>query len=80
MAEHSKATYGLAVVVSSNSTQGEGWVHVGIAVGDQRLSRAACFVGGPERVRVGGVEMALDCLRRHLSGLSIDDVTDFEKQ
>lgn len=80
VAEHSKATYGLAVVVSSNSTQGEGWVHVGIAVGDQRLSRAACFVGGPERVRVGGVEMALDCLRRHLSGLSIDDVTDFEKQ
>jgi nicotinamide-nucleotide amidase len=31
-------------------------------------------------VRLGAIEMGLDCLRRFLQGLPIDERTDFEKR
>jgi len=37
------------------------------------------FLGGRDWVRLGAVEMSLDCLRRYLQNLPIDQRTDFEK-
>jgi nicotinamide-nucleotide amidase len=72
------ASYGLAVLVDV-AQAGSGWVYIAISSVDSSISRAACFVGSAERARVGGVEMGLDCLRRVLAGLSVDDLVDFEK-
>jgi hypothetical protein len=43
------------------------------------VERAACIVGGPDRVRIGGVELARAVLRRALGGLPTDSQIDFEK-
>ena len=37
------------------------------------------IVGGREWVRLGAVEMGLDCLRRYLQGLPVHERIDFEK-
>ena len=37
------------------------------------------MIGGPRRARDGGVELALDCLRRSLAGAPVDQRIDFEK-
>jgi nicotinamide-nucleotide amidase len=52
-----------------------------IAVADPAgvATRRARILGGREWVRLGAVEMGLDCLRRHLQGLPIDERIDFEK-
>ena len=42
-------------------------------------SRRSRIVGGREWVRLGAVEMALDCLRRSLQGLPVYERIDFEK-
>ena len=61
--------------------QAKRFVHLAVSVqGAPGVVRAACIVGGPQRVRVGGVEMGLDALRRLLQGLPVDDLIDFEKQ
>ncbi|MEM7250174.1 MAG: CinA family nicotinamide mononucleotide deamidase-related protein [Pseudomonadota bacterium] len=77
--QNSNTTHGLAVVIDTGAA--EGWVRIGISRADDPtpIVREACIVGGPDRVRTGGVEMALDGLRRLLSGQSIDDPVDFEK-
>ncbi len=43
-------------------------------------SRRSRILGGREWVRLGAVELALDCLRRHLQGLPVDERIDFEKK
>ena len=76
-----RTTHGLCVLVGPGATPSEGLVFIGLSrAGETTLTRAACSVGGPERGRGGGSEMGLDCVRRLLSGLSIDDPVDFEKQ
>ncbi|MGI9301658.1 MAG: CinA family nicotinamide mononucleotide deamidase-related protein [Gammaproteobacteria bacterium] len=76
----SGTTYGLAVLIGPTRASAEGWVHIAVSRENAApRKRSACFIGGPERVRVGGVEMGLDCLRRMLQGLSTDDPVDFEK-
>ena len=76
-----RATHGLSVLIASGEGPSEGLVHIGVSrEGAATLTRSACIVGGPERVRGGGIEMGLDCVRRMLGGLSIDDPVDFEKQ
>ena len=77
--KNAQATYGLAIIVGQHE-QGGAWVHIAISTRAEVVSRSACFIGSPERARVGGVEMALDCLRRRLFRLSVDDLLDFEKQ
>jgi nicotinamide-nucleotide amidase len=42
-------------------------------------SRRSRIVGGREWVRLGAVEMGLDCLRRSLQGLPVTERTDFER-
>jgi nicotinamide-nucleotide amidase len=55
---------------------------VTIAIADARgsVARQARLVGNRDWVRAGAVEMGLDCLRRHLSGLPIDERIDFERR
>ena len=42
--------------------------------------RSARLVGGRDWVRVGAAELGLDCLRRHLLGLPVDERIDFERR
>ena len=42
-------------------------------------SRKARILGGRDWVRLGAVEMGLDCLRRYLQGLPVYERIDFEK-
>lgn len=44
------------------------------------VQRQARLVGGRDWTRVGAVELALDCLRRHLLGLPVDERIDFERR
>ena len=43
-------------------------------------SRRSRILGGREWVRLGAVELGLDCLRRHLYGLPVTERIDFERQ
>ena len=49
------------------------------ATADRIASRRSRIVGGRDWVRLGAVEMGLDCLRRYLQGLSVTERIDFEK-
>ena len=50
-----------------------------IATADNVASRRSRIVGGRDWVRLGAVEMGLDCLRRYLQGLLVNERIDFEK-
>ena len=76
----SGTSHGLAVLIGPGENGSEGWVFIAVsAVGARTIKRSACIVGPPDRVRTGGVEMGLDCMRRILYGLSPHDPIDFEK-
>lgn len=55
---------------------------ISVRIADDRGSvvRQARLLGGRDWVRVGAVELALDCLRRHLLGLPVDEPIDFERR
>jgi nicotinamide-nucleotide amidase len=57
-----------------------GSIGIGLAEPGGVILREASLVGGREWVRLGAVEMGLDCLRRHLLGLPIDERLDFERR
>ena len=50
-----------------------------IATANDVASRRSRIVGGRDWVRLGAVEMGLDCLRRYLQGLPVNERIDFEK-
>ena len=52
---------------------------IGIATETASAQRHARIVGGRDWVRLGAVEMSLDCLRRFLKGLPVTERIDFEK-
>jgi nicotinamide-nucleotide amidase len=56
-----------------------GTICLAIATAEDVASRRSRIVGGREWVRLGAVELALDCLRRYLQGLPVWERTDFEK-
>ena len=56
-----------------------GTVCLAISAGNDVASRRSRIVGGREWVRLGAVEMGLDCLRRYLQGLPVYERIDFEK-
>jgi nicotinamide-nucleotide amidase len=56
-----------------------GTICLAVAAEQEVATRRARIVGGREWVRLGAVEMALDCLRRYLQGLPVDERIDFEK-
>jgi nicotinamide-nucleotide amidase len=56
-----------------------GTICLAIATESDVASRPSRVVGGREWVRLGAVEMALDCLRRYLQGLPVVERIDFEE-
>ena len=57
-----------------------GTICIGIADTKATVSRQARLIGGRDWVRGGAVELGLDCLRRHLLGLPVDERIDFERR
>ncbi len=57
-----------------------GAISVFIADQNGTVARTARLLGGRDWVRIGAVELGLDCLRRHLLGLPVDERIDFERR
>jgi nicotinamide-nucleotide amidase len=81
--EHTDATHSLAVLVDLDDGADRidfgGSICLAIAAGNEVVSRRSRIVGGRDWVRLGAVEMGLDCLRRYLQGLPVRERIDFEK-
>ncbi|MBK9608918.1 MAG: CinA family nicotinamide mononucleotide deamidase-related protein [Betaproteobacteria bacterium] len=79
----SGATHALAVLVDvddgADTIEFAGTICLGIAAAGDTVLRRARVVGGRDWVRLGAVEMGLDCLRRYLQGLPVAERIDFEK-
>ena len=77
------ATHALAVLIDlddgADRIELGGSICLAIATEGEVASRRSRIVGGREWVRLGAVEMALDCLRRYLQGLPVVERIDFEK-
>ena len=77
------ATHALAVLIELDEGTDRidlgGTICIAIATEREVVSRRSRMLGGREWVRLGAVEMALDCLRRYLQGLPVDERIDFEK-
>lgn len=78
------ASHALAVLVDldegADRLEFGGTLYIAIATAKDAVSRQARLLGGREWVRLGAVEMGLDCLRRYLQGLPVDEKIDFEKK
>ncbi len=81
--DRSGATHALAVLIDLDEGADRmdfgGTICLAIADAAGVVSRQARMLGGREWLRLGAVEMALDCLRRHLQGLPVTERSDFEK-
>ena len=55
-------------------------ITVQIADSSGMVQRVARLVGGRDWVRTGATGLGLDCLRRHLMGLPVDERIDFERR
>jgi nicotinamide-nucleotide amidase len=77
------ATHALAVLIDIDEGPDRidigGTVCLAIATENDVASRRSRIVGGRDWVRLGAVEMGLDCLRRYLQGLPVRERIDFEK-
>jgi nicotinamide-nucleotide amidase len=77
------ATHALAVLVDLDKGPDRiefgGAICLAIATESDVASRRSRIVGGREWVRLGAVEMGLDCLRRYLQKLPVYERIDFEK-
>jgi nicotinamide-nucleotide amidase len=77
------ATHALAVLVALDEGEDRidfgGTICLAIAADGRVESRRARILGGREWVRLGAVELSLDCLRRFLLGLPVTERIDFEK-
>ncbi|MFO1079312.1 MAG: CinA family nicotinamide mononucleotide deamidase-related protein [Reyranellaceae bacterium] len=84
LARDSGASHALALLVDLDEGTDRpdlgGTICVGIAAPDGTVSRQARLIGGRDWVRAGAVELGLDCLRRHLLGLPVDERIDFERR
>jgi competence/damage-inducible protein CinA-like protein len=77
------ATHALAVLIDLDDGPDRiefgGTICLAIATEQEASSRGSRILGGREWVRLGAVEMGLDCLRRYLQSLPVYERTDFEK-
>ncbi len=77
------ASHALAVLIhldaGADRMELGGTIWVAIASRSGTVVRRARILGGREWIRLGAVELGLDCLRRHLQGLPVDERIDFEK-
>ncbi len=81
--EASGASHALAVLIEVDDGPDRidfgGSIHLAIAAADGVESRRSRIYGGRDWVRLGAVELGLDCLRRYLHGLPVTERTDFER-
>jgi nicotinamide-nucleotide amidase len=77
------ASHALAVLIEVDDGPDRidfgGSIHLAIAAEDGVESRRSRIYGGRDWVRLGAVELGLDCLRRYLQGLPVTERTDFER-
>ncbi|MGE4078524.1 MAG: CinA family nicotinamide mononucleotide deamidase-related protein [Reyranella sp.] len=82
--ETSRSSHALALLIELDQGADRpdfgGTIAIGIADADTVVSRQARLIGGREWVRAGAVELGLDCLRRHLLDLPVDERIDFERR
>ncbi len=78
------ASHALAVLIEIDDGPDRidfgGNVHLAIAAEGRGASRRSRILGGREWVRLGAVELGLDCLRRFLLGLPVSERVDFERR
>jgi nicotinamide-nucleotide amidase len=76
-------THALAVLIDLDDGPDRiefgGTICLAIATEADASSRQSRILGGRDWVRLGAVEMGLDCLRRYLQGLPVYERIDFEK-
>jgi nicotinamide-nucleotide amidase len=79
----SGATHALAVLIDVDDGPDRidfgGSIHLALAGPERVESRRSRIHGGRDWVRLGAVELGLDCLRRYLQRLPITERTDFER-
>jgi nicotinamide-nucleotide amidase len=79
----SGASHALAVLIDLDDGPDRidfgGTICIGIATEAATESRRSRILGGREWVRLGAVELGLDCLRRQLYGLPVTERIDFER-
>jgi nicotinamide-nucleotide amidase len=79
----SGASHALAVLIDLDDGPDRidfgGSICIAIATDDDVASRRSRILGGREWVRLGAVELGLDCLRRYLYGLPVTERIDFER-
>ena len=84
LCKESGASHALALLIELDEGADRpdfgGTICVGIADTEATVSRQARLIGGRDWVRAGAVELGLDCLRRHLLGLPVDERIDFERR
>jgi nicotinamide-nucleotide amidase len=77
------ASHALAVLIEVDDGPDRidfgGSIHLAIADGDRVETRRSRIYGGRDWVRLGAVELGLDCLRRYLFGLPVTERTDFDR-
>jgi nicotinamide-nucleotide amidase len=77
------ASHALAVLIEVDDGPDRidfgGSIHLAIAAEEGTESRRSRIYGGRDWVRLGAVELGLDCLRRYLQGLPVTERTDFER-
>jgi nicotinamide-nucleotide amidase len=81
--EETGASHALAMLIEVDDGPDRidfgGSIHLAIASEDGVESRRSRIYGGRDWVRLGAVELGLDCLRRYLQGLPVTERTDFER-
>ncbi len=79
----SGASHALAVLIELDDGPDRidfgGTICIGIATEGETETRRSRILGGREWVRLGAVELGLDCLRRQLHGLPVTERIDFER-
>jgi nicotinamide-nucleotide amidase len=81
--EQTGASHALAVLIELDEGADRidfgGTIWIGIATAGRIEFRRSRILGGREWVRLGAVELGMDCLRRFLQGLPVVERIDFER-
>jgi competence/damage-inducible protein CinA-like protein len=80
---HARATHAMVVLIDLDEGADRidfgGTIWIAIATEEEVAFRRSRILGGREWVRLGAVELGLDCLRRFLRDLPVVERIDFEK-
>jgi|GEM_PF-6176906 len=83
MRQETGASHALAVLIEIDDGPDRidfgGSIQLAIAADEGVESRRSRIYGGRDWVRLGAVELGLDCLRRYLQGVPVTERTDFER-